>query len=155
MSFEARFLVNQINGDTSVMAEEGNYGVNSENSSKPGMTVLNCSYDFSQPIDHSTGTARGRVRAGLIRIEVESDRTTGLLSWLLYNQIGDGALVFYSREHESRKEKELNFEDASLVEYREHFNAADQGPMILHLEIFARKITMNNEEDGYSIEWQD
>lgn len=143
MSFLAKLYV-EVNGSSI-----------SDESSDNGINVLRCSFQFSMSINLSTGLTQGRVQAGLIKVEVESSKSTGLLGWILHNERGDGKIVFHRREAEDTKEKELEFENARLVDYKETFNAVNSLPMITNLEIFAEKIHINDERDFSTIEWTD
>ncbi len=97
---------------------------------------------------------QGRIQAGLIRIEVESSKSTGLLGWIINNEIGNGKIVLHRREAETTKEKELEFENATLVDYKETFNAVNSVPMITNLEIFAEKIHINDIRDFSAVDWE-
>lgn len=142
MSFLAKFYV-EVNG-ASVSDEDSEDGIN----------VLRCTFQFNQPIDPARGVAQGRVRAGRIQVTIESNKETGLIGWILQNGRGDGKIVFNSRELEMSRSKELRFTNATLVDYRETFDAVNSVPMVTHLEIFARKIDFTNLTEGYEIEWQ-
>ena len=142
MSFLAKLYV-EVNG--SPVSEE-----NLDN----GINVLRCTFQFSKSIDLSTGVTSGRVQAGLIRVEVESSKSTGLLGWILNNGRGEGKIVFHRREAEETKEKELEFENGHLVDYRETFDAVNSLPMMTYLEIFAEKIHINDLRDFSTIEFE-
>lgn len=143
MSFLAKLFIDDIDGTD---YDEG---------SDEGINVLHCTYEFSQPMDLVTGVHQGRVQAGLIRVDVESSKLTGLLAWMLYNQRGTGKIVFNSRDMEMSRDKEIKFFNASLVYYKETFDSINSVPMQTHLEIFARKIDVTDLTDGYEIEWID
>ena len=137
MSFLAKFFV-ELDG---------------EELSSDGLNVLQCTFNFNQPIDLNTGIANGQLQAGLINLDIESSKSPMLLRWICRHQLGKGKIVFHRRETDETIEKELEFDHAHLVEYRESFNATDSGPMVTHLEIFAGIITIVDSVFSTEQQW--
>ena len=107
------------------------------------INVLQCSFDFTQPIDHS-GRPHAVPKAGLIRITLESTNSTMLLGWMVsVHEYKNGTITFYRRDVMSSN-KILEFREAFCVDYKETFDASNTQAMKTHLTISAREVSVND-----------
>lgn len=107
------------------------------------MNLLECSFSFSQQTDHN-GKPAARPKGGSIYLLIESKGETFLLDWMVSNTLTkSGTIIFYRRDALS-KLKELTFNDAYCVEYKEHFNASGENPMQIMLTLSARELRLNS-----------
>ncbi len=109
------------------------------------LNVLNCSFSFHQNVD-PTGRPSSDVRGGMIHVTVESTEDTSLFEWMTDpHGFKDGKITFYKRDQDS-KMKELEFKQASCVEYSESFDAVSSSPMSCHFTLSAREVTIGQAQ---------
>ncbi len=144
MAFEGRLILDL--NDTRV--EYRGHG-------EEGIPVLQCTFNFTSPIDPATGHSHGKPQAGLIIIDVESVKNPDFVAWIAYNQVGKGSITFYDVNDQGAKieDLKLEFEGARLVEYRETFDSTNTRSMTSHLEFNARKIIVNDVITSAEIEY--
>jgi len=104
--------------------------------------VLECRYSFSQQIDN-TGKPQGMPQGGEISIRIESTGNPELLGWMLdHNKTKDGKIIFYRRDAMS-KLQELVFEKAYCINFTERFNANDNEPLQIEMQLIAKTFDVN------------
>ncbi len=147
MAFQGKFT----------MTSDGTSITHRSGAAEDGLAVLQCTFSVSRSIDVSTGYTQGAGQAGLIHIDIESSKNPSFVQWLVQNQRGDGAIVFYTTDNHGAKVEDLRLEftRATLVEYRETFDSTTAIGMTTHLEIFAQGITINDEVASEAFEWGD
>ena len=107
--------------------------------------VLSTSYGLHQETD-ATGRPSSITRGGMITITVESTADTSLSDWMFNNfELRSGSIVFLKRDTEATA-KELKFNDAYAVKYKENFDATGANPMTETLTVSARQIAIGNGE---------
>lgn len=107
------------------------------------VNVLTCSFSFHQNVD-PTGRPSSDVRGGMIHVSVESTEDTSMFEWMTDpHGFKSGKIIFYKRDSDS-KMKELEFKDASCVEYNESFDAVSASPMYTSFTLSAREVTIGN-----------
>ena len=107
--------------------------------------VLNLDYGLMQETD-ATGRPSSIVRGGKIEITVESTGDTKLFELMTNNfERQDGKIVFIKRDSDATL-KELIFEEAYVVRYRENFDSISKNPNSETIVLSAKKITMGTGE---------
>ncbi|MBL3656760.1 type VI secretion system tube protein TssD [Fulvivirga sediminis] len=107
--------------------------------------VLSCDYGLNQETD-ATGRPSSVTRGGMITIEVESTADTSLSDWMFNNfEMRDGSVVFLKRDTDATS-KQLDFENAYAVKYKENFNSSGDNPMTETITLSARVIKVGNGE---------
>ncbi|MBL3656759.1 type VI secretion system tube protein TssD [Fulvivirga sediminis] len=105
--------------------------------------VLSCNYGLSQETD-ATGRPSAVTRGGMITITVESTADTSLSDWMFNNfEMRNGSIVFLKRDTDATS-KELIFEDAYAVKYKENFDAIGRNAMTETVTISARVIKIGD-----------
>lgn len=113
-------------------------------------TVLDCTFSFSQGIDHS-GKPTAKPKGGVITLTIESNSETELFDWMISSsQTKSGTIIFYRRDALS-KMKELKFTDAYCVDYRETFRADGENPMHIQLVLSAKSLALGGS--NYQNTW--
>jgi hypothetical protein len=115
--------------------------------------VLHCSYTFRRDVD-AKGRPSSGVYGGTVQLEVESTDDTSVLESMINNvyKAVKGKIIFQKRE-EDAKMKELDFEDAYIIQYSESLDVVGSNPMTINFVISARKLKMGNAE--HVNEWPD
>lgn len=112
--------------------------------------VLDLSYQLKQETD-ATGRPSAVTRGGKIHITVESTGDTGFFEWMCNNfERKDGSITFVKRDTDATL-KELQFEEAYLVDYKENFSATNDHPVSETFTLSARTIKMGTGE--HKNEW--
>ena len=107
------------------------------------LTILDCSYELFQEID-VTGRPSSVTRGGTIDLTIESTGDSFFFEWMTDNfDRKDGTIMYVKRDTDA-KLKELKFEEAYLVRYKEHFNASGTSPLTERFTISAKQITVGN-----------
>ena len=112
--------------------------------------VLKCDYSLKQTVD-DTGRPSSTTRGGLINIVVESTDDTSLFEWMCDSYMRKSGKIIFNNRDEDSKLKELEFEEAYMVEYEESFDNVGSGAMIESLSLSARTIKLGNGE--HENEW--
>jgi hypothetical protein len=107
------------------------------------VTVLQATYEFSQPIDMYQ-RPKSRVEGGIITLEVESDNKTVLASWMLSNTMQKSGEIIFSKRDSGASLKTITFKDAYCVYYKESFNSDSDKPMTIQLKLSAKEIIVNS-----------
>ncbi|MBX2924964.1 MAG: hypothetical protein KF746_22375 [Chitinophagaceae bacterium] len=114
------------------------------------MSVLQCSFRFSQDIDIS-GKPSSRPRGGIVTLVLESTGSTMLFDWMINpSQIKEGLITFYRRDTSSRL-KTLKFIDAYCIDYYEIYDHLGAFPMQVELKVSALELHLNDSE--YKNNW--
>jgi len=101
--------------------------------------VLEFDMHITQKVDHS-GKPQEVAEGGNIHMEVESTKSVDFMKWMISNtQTKDGTIIFYRRDAMS-KLKELKFEKAFCIDFKEKFLSTQEVPMTMELLISCRKI---------------
>lgn len=109
------------------------------------LNVLDLNYGLMQETD-ATGRPSSIVRGGKIEVTVESTGDTTLFELMTNNfERQDGKIVFIKRDSDATL-KELIFEEAYVVKYKENFDSISKYPNSETLVFSARKITMGTGE---------
>ena len=107
--------------------------------------VLECSYEIIQETD-AEGQPASVVRGGKIHLTVESSGDTKIAESMVdNNKRSNGSVVFYKNNADATM-KELKFEDAYVVGYRESFTSTGGKPMTEEFELSARLLTIGEME---------
>jgi hypothetical protein len=112
--------------------------------------VLDASYAMKQETDQ-TGRPSSVTRGGKITVTVEANNETDLHEWMMNSwERKDGKLTWIKRDSNATS-KELNYNEAYMVDFKEGFNHADQTPATITFTISAKKLTIGN--GSYENEW--
>lgn len=107
--------------------------------------ILNINYGLMQETD-ATGRPSSVARGGKIDLTVESTGGTELFELMTNNfERKDGSVVFIKRDTDATL-KELKFEEAYVVKYKENFESWSKNPLTESITISARKISMGTGE---------
>ncbi|MDI9311686.1 MAG: type VI secretion system tube protein TssD [Limnohabitans sp.] len=109
------------------------------------MNVLEFDFKINQDIDKS-GKPSSDPGGIKIRMLVESTKDTLLFDWMISQmQTKNGTVTFYRRDAVS-KMREMQFNEAYCINYREIFLADNKVPMQIEFEISAKEISMNGSK---------
>lgn len=109
------------------------------------MNVLEFDFKINQDIDKS-GKPSSDPGGTKIRMLVESTKETLLFDWMISQmQTKNGTVTFYRRDAVS-KMREMQFNEAYCINYREIFLADNKVPMQIEFEISAKEISMNGSK---------
>jgi Hemolysin coregulated protein Hcp (TssD) len=114
------------------------------------MNVLEFQCNITQETDKS-GKPSSDVNGGVVRIIVESSKTTTLWDWGVSHALTkNGKLTFFRRDATS-KMRELEFNEAYCISYEEKFLSDSNSPMQIEFSISAKEIIMNGSK--YTRNW--
>jgi hypothetical protein len=114
------------------------------------VNILNLSYQLNQETD-PTGRPSSVSRGGKVNITIESTGDSVFFDWMINNfERKDGSIVFIKRDTDATL-KELKFEEAYLVNYRENFDAANEQPVTETFTLSARAISIGGSK--HENEW--
>lgn len=103
--------------------------------------VLSCHYAFNQSVD-STGRPSSDVRGGTVSVTIESTDDNAIFNWMIDSHgFKDGKITFFKRDQDS-KMKELEFKQASCINYSESFDANSNSPMSLSFTVSAKELSL-------------
>lgn len=106
-------------------------------------TVLHCQYSFQKTMD-STGKPLGVTRGGYLYLTIESSGSPVFVDWILsQDKTKDGVILFYRRDAMS-KLQEVKFEKSYCIDFEEEFDAIDNKPMRIRLQLCAKKLSVAN-----------
>ncbi|PQL90675.1 type VI secretion system tube protein TssD [Apibacter adventoris] len=106
-------------------------------------TVLHCHYSFQKNID-SSGKPQGATRGGYLDLTLESNGNSVFIDWMLsQNKTKDGVIIFYRRDAMS-KLQEVKFEKSYCISFEEEFDATDNQPMRIRLQLCSKKLSIAN-----------
>ena len=108
--------------------------------------ILHCDYAFNRDVD-AKGRPSSGIYGGIVNIEVESTDDTSILESMVNNvyKAQKGTITFQKRD-EDAKMKELNFEDAYIVAYKEELEIVGENPMTITFSVSARSLKIGNAE---------
>ncbi len=107
--------------------------------------VLNVNYGLIQETD-PTGRPSSIARGGKIDLTIESTGGTELFELMTNNfERKDGSVVFIKRDTDATL-KELKFEEAYVVKYKENFDSTGKNPLTESVTLSAKKISMGTGE---------
>ncbi len=112
--------------------------------------VLDCKYSLRRDVD-SKGRPSSNIYGGRITVRVESTEDTTILETMV-NQFKpfNGSILFKKGDEES-KMKELEFENAYIIEFEEGINIVGSAPMSICVTISAQTIKIGGAE--YEENW--
>jgi hypothetical protein len=114
------------------------------------VNVLSCSYALKQETD-ATGRPSTVSRGGKIQVVIESTGDSTFFDWMINNfERKDGAITFLKRDTNATM-KELKFEEAYLVDYRENFDSSNEMPVTESFTLSARAISIGGSK--HENEW--
>jgi hypothetical protein len=115
--------------------------------------LLHCSYTFRREVD-AKGRPSSGVNGGTVQLEVESTDDTSVLDSMVGNvyKAIKGKVVFQKRD-EDAKMKELEFEDAYIIQYSEALDSVGSNPMTINFVLSARKLKIGTVE--HENDWPD
>lgn len=117
---------------------------------KDGIDVLACDYALHRDVDPKGRPASG-VYGGTINLSIESTDDTSIVESMVnqYKPI-DGTITF-KKGDEDAKMKELSFEKAYVIAFKEGIDVKGAKPMQIDFTISAQKIKIGNAE--HQNEW--
>ncbi len=112
--------------------------------------VLECKYSLRRDVD-SKGRPASNIYGGRIRVRVESTADTTILEHMV-NQFKpfSGSIIFKKGDEEA-KTKELQFENAYIIEFEEGIDIVGENPMSLSVTISAQTIKIGGAQ--YEENW--
>ncbi len=107
--------------------------------------VLHCSYTLRRDVDPKGRPSSG-VYGGTVQLEIESTEDTSVLESMINNthKAQKGSVLFFKREESGAKMKELEFEDAYVIQYSEALDSVGNNPMTINFVISARQLKVGN-----------
>lgn len=107
--------------------------------------VLHCSYTLRRDVDPK-GRPSSNVYGGTVQFEIESTEDTSVLESMINNthKAQKGYVVFFKREESGAKMKQLDFEDAYVIQYSEALDSVGKNPMTINFVISARQLKVGN-----------
>jgi hypothetical protein len=106
------------------------------------LRVADFSYSLSRDYD-PTGRVSGILRGGVIHITVETSGKPDIFSWIVDpTKRVKGKIKIASETQPNSSLKDIEFEDASLVEYSESFHWQGGDNMMESFSISAKKVTI-------------
>jgi hypothetical protein len=113
--------------------------------------ILEANYHLFQETD-LTGRPSSVTRGGTIHVTIESTDDTTMADWMINSfDRKKGALKFFKRDSETAIMKQVDFEEAYLVDFNETFSHDTNNPMVLALKISAKKINIGGA--AHENEW--
>ena len=105
--------------------------------------ILDTEYTFIQNID-GHGKPAARTKGGKLTLSIESSASIDFFDWMISpTTMKSGKIIFYRRESEA-KMKELVFNDAFCIYFKERFISTGDLPMVIDLEISAKELKMGD-----------
>ncbi len=102
-------------------------------------TILSVNYGLKQETD-ATGRPSTISRGGKIEITVEGTGETDLFEWMTNSfERKDGSIVYLKRDSEATL-KEVKFEEAYIVNYKENFDSEGDNPLTETFVISAKAV---------------
>lgn len=112
--------------------------------------ILHVHYALKQDTD-ATGRPSTISRGGKIEITVEGTGETDLFEWMTNSfERKDGSILYLKRDSEATL-KEVKFEEAYIVNYKENFNSEGDNPLTETFVISARAIELGTGK--HTNEW--
>lgn len=109
------------------------------------MNVLEFDFKIIQDVDKS-GKPSSDPGGTKVRLLVESTKDTLLFDWMISQiQTKNGKVTFFRRDATS-KMREMQFNEAYCISYKEIFLADSNVPMQIEFEISAKEIIMNGSK---------
>ena len=103
--------------------------------------ILNVNYALKQETD-ATGRPSTITRGGKIEITVEGTGETDIFEWMTNSfERKDGSIAYLKRDSEATL-KEVKFEEAYIVGYKENFDSEGDIPLTETFTISARAIEL-------------
>lgn len=103
--------------------------------------ILNVNYALKQETD-ATGRPSTITRGGKIEITVEGTGETDIFEWMTNSfERKDGSIAYLKRDSEATL-KEVKFEEAYIVGYKENFDSEGDNPLTETFTISARAIEL-------------
>ena len=108
--------------------------------------VLQANFSLNRDVD-AKGRPSSAVYGGTVNVEIESTEDTSVIEGMVNSQFKpvNGSILFKKSEEDS-KMKELQFEDAYIIQYNEGITVVGNYPMTLSFVISARKLKLGNAE---------
>jgi hypothetical protein len=106
--------------------------------------ILHASYSLRRDVDPK-GRPSSAVMGGTVQLEVESTEDTSILEGML--KIGKGVtakITFFKRDEASQKMKEIQLDNAYVVQLTESIDSVGSNPMTINFVLSARKFTLGN-----------
>lgn len=120
--------------------------------------VLDLSYSFSRATEPEKNYPVRRVRSGNIVITLRSDEKEmvgKIINWLnKQDHPKTGSITIYRDAEQSKELKKIDFDNAYVVGYSEHFNSQSSGDNTLEtFHIAAEKISVSGA--SFDMKWPD
>jgi hypothetical protein len=120
--------------------------------------VLDLSYSFSRTTDPEKGQPTKVVRNGFITMTIRSDEKEmkgKIIKWMgAQDKPKAGKITIYGDAEQTKKLKEIEFENSFVIGYEERFNSvADSGNTQETFRITAEKIKVEGAE--FKMKWPD
>ena len=105
--------------------------------------ILDSEYTFIQNTD-AHGKPSAKTKGGKVSMSIESSGSLDFFDWMISpSTMKSGKIIFYRRESEA-KMKELVFNDAFCIYFKERFISTGDNPMVIDLEISAKELKMGD-----------
>jgi len=115
----------------------------------PGYNVMECEYEFKQPIDNNLGKPCGDPWGGIIvfTILAPSKNDTVFHEWMLSKTLmKSGVFIFNITIGAEKNEKIVSFEQAHCIGLREYFNNQNTNQMLAKITITAHSISFGKKD---------
>ena len=106
--------------------------------------VLNCTFELSRDTDGKGRPASG-VYGGRVTFEIESTEDTSIIEAMVNSQFKpfEGSVIF-KKTDEDAKMKELTFNQAYVVYYKEGLDVTGEVPMMIRFTVSAEELTLGD-----------
>ena len=119
---------------------------------EPGYNVLECEYEFEQPIDKN-GKPCASPQGGLIKFKIlaPSGNDTTFHEWMLNKtEVKQGVFEFDITVGSEKSMKTLSFEKAHCIKLYEYFNNQDTIQMYTKVTLSAAIISFGKKSAAYT-----
>jgi hypothetical protein len=117
---------------------------------KDGIDVLACDYALHRDVDAKGRPASG-VYGGTINLSVESTEDTSIIESMVNQYKPVDGVITFKKDDEDAKMKEVTFEKAYVIAFKEGIDVKGSVPMQIDFTISAQTIKIGNAE--HKNEW--
>jgi len=108
-------------------------------------TLLDCSFDFEQPLDHN-GRPAAAPRGGIIVVTIEFVKKTDLLYWAISPTETKNGTITFMKQDAMASLMVLKFKNAYCARLSGHYHSVSNEPFKLKLKISAEVLAIGDAE---------
>jgi hypothetical protein len=107
--------------------------------------VLDCTYKLNRDVD-SKGRPSSNIYGGKVRIHVESTEDTTILEQMVSQFKPISGSIIFKKGDEEAKMKELEFENAYIIEFEEDIDIVGSRPMTITFTVSAQVLKIGGAQ---------